>query len=114
MMAPPWMRRVGLLAAGALASTTPVLLADLTSDDLSTSPVRALAAAAAWRDVLEAHGAPQLPPPSDTESAIVVLDGPAVAEHAPADRATAVDGPRWRSSCQTQSAAIAGPLPALL
>ncbi len=90
MMAPPWMRRVGLLAAGALASTTPVLLADLTSDDLSTSPVRALAAADAWRDVLEAHGAPQLPPPSDTESAIVVLDGPAVAEHAPADRATAV------------------------
>ncbi len=90
MMAPPWMRRVGLLAAGALASTTPVLLADLTSDDLSTSPVRALAAADAWRDVLEAHGAPQLPPPSDTESAIVVLDGPAVAEYAPADRATAV------------------------
>lgn len=90
MIAPPWMRRVGLLAAGALASTAPVLLADQTADDLSTSPVRVLAAADAWRDVLEAHGAPQLPPPADTESAVIVLDGAAIADYAQADRAAAV------------------------
>lgn len=89
MIAPPWMRRVGLVAAGALATTAPVLLADQTSDELSTSPVRALAAAEAWRDVLEAHRAPQLPPPSESESAIVVLNGTAVADHATADRAAA-------------------------
>ncbi len=90
MIAPPWMRRVGLLAAGALASTAPVLLADQTADEVATAPVRALAAADAWRDVLEAHRAPQLPPPADTESAIVVLNGPAVADHAAADRAAAM------------------------
>ncbi len=89
MSATPWMRRVGLLAAGALATTTPVLLADQTSDELSTSPVHALAAADAWRDVLEAHRAPQLPPPADTESAIVVLNGSAVADVAQADRPAA-------------------------
>lgn len=90
MIAPPWMRRVGLLAAGALASTTPVLLADQTGEDGAASPLRALAAADAWRDVLEAHRAPQLPPPADTESAIVVLNGNAVADYAHGDRAAAL------------------------
>ena len=90
MIAPHWMRRVGLLAAGALATTTPVLLADQTADDLTTSPSRVLAAAEAWRDVLDAHRAPQLPPPADTESAIVVLDGASVAGYAQSDRPAAI------------------------
>jgi hypothetical protein len=85
-----WMRRAGLVAVGALVSTAPVLLADQTADDLSTTPLRAISAAGAWRDVLEAYRAPQLPPPADTESAIVVLDGPSIAGRAPADRAGAL------------------------
>lgn len=85
-----WMRRAGLVAVGVLASTTPVLLADQTADDLSTAPLRAISAAGAWRDVLEAYRAPQLPPPADTESAIVVLDAPPIAERAPAERAGAL------------------------
>ena len=89
MITPPWLRRVGLLAAGALASTTPVLLAEQTADDITTASLRALAAADAWRDVLDAHRAPQLPPPSDTESAIVVLTGAPIAEYAEPERAAA-------------------------
>jgi hypothetical protein len=81
-----WMRRAGLLAVGMLVSTTPVLLADQTADDQSGSPARTLAAAAAWSDVLEATRAPQLPPPADTESAIVVLNGPAIAAAPTAQR----------------------------
>ena len=81
-----WMRRAGLLAVGLLASTAPVLLADQTADDQAGSPARTLAAAAAWSDVLEATRAPQLPPPADTESAIVVLNGPAIAAAPPAGR----------------------------
>jgi hypothetical protein len=84
------MRRVGLLAAGALASTAPVLLADQTADDLTTSPGRALIASDAWRDMLESHRAPQLPPPAATESAIVVLEGGAIADYAQSERAAAV------------------------
>ena len=89
MITPPWLRRVGLLAAGALASTTPVLLADPTAEESTTASLRALAASDAWRDVLDAHRAPQLPPPSDTESAIVVLTGAPIAEYAESDRAAA-------------------------
>jgi hypothetical protein len=90
MSAALWMRRAGLVAVGVLASTTPVLLADQTAEDLSTTPLRAISAAGAWRDVLEAYRAPQLPPPADTESAIVVLDAPSIAERAPAERAGAL------------------------
>lgn len=89
-MSTVWMRRAGLVAVGVLASTAPVLLADQTGDDLTTTPLRAIGAAGAWRDVLEAYRAPQLPPPADTESAIVVLDGPSIAERAPAERAGAL------------------------
>jgi len=81
-----WMRRASYLAVGALASTTPVLLADQTAEDLATTPLRAISAAGAWRDVLEAYRAPQLPPPADTESAIVVLDVPPIADHPPEAR----------------------------
>lgn len=86
MSLPLWARRAGLLAAGALATTAPVLLAEETADD-AHSPLRALSAAGAWRDVLEAHFAPQVPPPSDSESAIVVLEGASIADRPPAERA---------------------------
>jgi hypothetical protein len=85
-----WVRRAGLVAVGVLASTAPVLLADQTAEDLSSTPLRAIGAAGAWRDMLEAYRAPQLPPPSNTESAIVVLDGPAIAQRPPAERAGAL------------------------
>jgi hypothetical protein len=49
----------------------------------------ALDAAAGWRDTLEAHRAPQLPPPGDTESAILLLSAPPAAAAAPAGRAAA-------------------------
>ncbi len=49
----------------------------------------ALDAAAGWRDVLEAHRAPQLPAPGDTESVILLLSGPPAAAAAPAERAAA-------------------------
>jgi hypothetical protein len=81
-----WMRRAGFLAVGALASTAPVLLADQTAEDLATTPLRAISAAGAWRDVLEAYRAPQLPPPAETESAIVLLDGPPIAGRPPEAR----------------------------
>lgn len=84
-----WLRRLGLLAAGALASTTPVLLADQTAEDGTGSPLRALGAAAAWGDVLDAQRAPQLPAPSETESAVVVLQAPPIAERALAARPAA-------------------------
>jgi hypothetical protein len=84
-----WARRAGLVVAGALATTAPVLLADQTADEAGGAPARALAAAAAWHDVLEAHAAPQLPPPDDTESAIVILQGAPLAERPPAERAAA-------------------------
>jgi hypothetical protein len=90
----PWIKRAGLIAAGALATTAPVLLADRTSDGADTTPAAALQASAAWRDVLESMSAPELPPPGPTESAVVILDGDAIAAVAPDARpatAAAID-----------------------
>lgn len=83
----PWIKRVGLVAAGALATTAPVLLADKTSDGADTTPAAALQASAAWRDVLESAGAPEMPPPGTTESAVVILNGDALASVPPDARA---------------------------
>ena len=59
------------------------------ASDSTAARAPALDAAAGWRDVLEAHRAPPLPTPSDTESAILVLSGPAASAAAPGDRAHA-------------------------
>lgn len=58
-----------------------------------------LAGAAGWRDALEAYRAPARPAPSDTESAIVVLEGPPTSRIAPPGRAAAA-----RSLASGQSA----------
>ena len=51
----------------------------------------ALVAAAGWRDVVDGQRAPQVPPAGDTESAIVLLDGPGLVDIPEADRAAALD-----------------------
>ncbi len=86
-----------LLAAGAAALTVPALAASqgpatapaLTGADPETARAAALDAATAWAGSLEAHRAPQLPTPGDTESVILMLDGPAAVAADPGDRATA-------------------------
>lgn len=50
-----------------------------------------LDAAAAWRDSLEAHRAPQVPLPGDQESLILVLSSPPLGALAPARRAAAAE-----------------------
>lgn len=84
-----WLRRVGLFTAGALATTTPVIMADVTSDEYADSLMRTVAASAAWSDLLDGQTAPQAPTLEASESAIVVLDGAALAAHPAADRAQA-------------------------
>lgn len=87
------MRRTRPAALAALAALVAVPAATgLAADDRgaaerTASRIAALDAAAAWHDALEAHRAPQLPVPNDTESAILLLAGPAAAEVAPARRA---------------------------
>ena len=81
--------RGALLAAGAALLTASSAMAAAPASDSAAARAQALDAAAGWRDVLEAHRAPLLPTPSDTESAILVLAGPAASAAAPGDRARA-------------------------
>ncbi|MGE3141201.1 MAG: S8 family serine peptidase, partial [Thermoleophilia bacterium] len=86
-----------LLAAGAAALTVPALAAaqgpatapSLTGPDPEAARAAALDAASAWAGSLEAFRAPQLPTPGDTESVILMLDGPAAVAADPGDRAAA-------------------------
>ena len=50
----------------------------------------ALVAAAGWRDVLGGQRAPQVPPAGETESAIILLDGPGLADVPTAERPAAL------------------------
>lgn len=102
-----WLRRVGLVTAGALATTTPVLMADEASDGSAEATQRALAAAAAWSDLLDGQAAPQAVSPSPTESAIVLLEGASLARRAPAERALA------RTALERQQREFAAELAAL-
>ncbi len=99
----PWIKRAGLVAAGALASTAPVLLAEKTSDGADDTPSSALYASAAWRDVLDSVGAPDRPPPGPTESAIVVLNGDAIATTPPDGRAAAASAITLQQTTAEQS-----------
>jgi hypothetical protein len=72
-----WSRRAGLVAAGAMLAATPIVAADETAPGSAVPELRALASAAAWHDVLEGYRVPELPPPGDTESVIVLLRGSA-------------------------------------
>lgn len=83
-----WIRRVGLLTVGALATTGPVLLAEETSVDAGNPDPQALAAAG-WRDMVTGQRAPLLPDPSASESAIVILESAPLAQRAAADRRAA-------------------------
>ena len=49
-------------------------------------PSQALLAASAWHDWVGGQRAPQVVPAGDTESAIVLLDGPSVVDTPAADR----------------------------
>lgn len=77
-------------AAAALLATASVGLAqDDAGDALRSERAALLASAAGWHDALEAVRAPQLPVPTDTESAILLLAGPAAVEAPPGGRAAA-------------------------
>jgi hypothetical protein len=56
-----WLRRVGLVVSGALATTAPVLLADETMDGSESSGQHALQAARAWSDLLPGQASPAIP-----------------------------------------------------
>jgi hypothetical protein len=85
----PWPRRAGVLVAAATLIAAPVVMAESTAPDKAVPTLRALSAAAAWRDSLEAVRVPQLPPPGQTESVIVVLKTPPAAAAPPDGRAAA-------------------------
>lgn len=70
-------RRV--LSAGSIAAVALVVLAPSASADLDARN-DALDSASAWRDVIEAHRAPTWPRPGDTESVIVLLGAPPLAQ----------------------------------
>ena len=81
---------VGVVVAAVAAMTgSRAAATDIDRPESAAARTQALDAAAGWRDVLEAHRAPLLPTPSDTESAILVLSGPAAATAPPGDRARA-------------------------
>lgn len=82
-----WLHRAGLVAAGALVTTAPVLLADQSSDTTGSAGDQALRAARAWADLLPGQSSPAVPSPTGTESAIVVLSQPALARVAESERA---------------------------
>jgi len=64
---------VAVLGAAAIAAPTILLAGDPPSD---AATANALVASAAWRDWVDGQRAPQVPPAGQTESAIVLLDGP--------------------------------------
>ncbi|MDH3227479.1 MAG: hypothetical protein OEM67_10390, partial [Thermoleophilia bacterium] len=82
-----WSRRAGLAAAATLMVSAPIVTADETAPGTAVPELRALASAAAWHDVLDAYRTPELPPPSATESAILVFEEPSAARAAPSARA---------------------------
>lgn len=84
-----WLRRVGLVVSGALATTAPVLLADEAMDGGGSPIGHALQAARAWADLLPGQASPAIPAPGETESAIVVLSQPPLAHVAASERASA-------------------------
>lgn len=88
------MRRapLGLLAGAALLAAPPLAIAQARpapEAGPSAARAQALDQAAGWRDALEAHRAPSLPTPTDTESAILILRGTPAASAPAAERAAA-------------------------
>ncbi|MBM3697912.1 MAG: hypothetical protein FJW78_05475, partial [Actinobacteria bacterium] len=65
---------IALAAAAAIAAPAFVVAQEGAPAD------GALVAAAGWRDVVDGQRAPQVPPAGDTESAIILLDGPGLVD----------------------------------
>ncbi|MEO2139398.1 MAG: S8 family serine peptidase, partial [Thermoleophilia bacterium] len=81
---------IGLALAGAAAVATPALLVGQAASPAAAPPAGDVIAAMGWRDVVAGQRAPQVPPAGDTESAIVLLDGPGLVDVPPAERAGAL------------------------
>ena len=87
------MRRLhlGLGLLGAAAVAAPALLVAQAGSPAGSPDTQALVSAAGWRDVVDGQRTPQVPPAGETESAIVLLDGPGLVDVPAADRATALE-----------------------
>jgi len=81
---------IGLALAGAAAVATPALLVGQAASPAGAPAAGDVIAAMGWRDVVAGQRAPQVPPAGDTESAIVLLDGPGLVDVPPAERAAAL------------------------
>ena len=81
---------IGLALAGAAAVATPALMVGQAASPAAAPPAGDVIAAMGWRDVVAGQRAPQVPPAGDTESAIVLLDGPGLVDVPPAERAAAL------------------------
>jgi len=82
-------RRLGLIAAGVVLVTVPTALVAQIGASGAPSP-DSLVAAAAWRDWVGGQRAPQVVPSGQSDSAILILDHPAIAAVPDADRAAAL------------------------
>ena len=82
--------RLGITLAVAAAVVTPAVLVAQTGAGSGSDSERALLAATAWHDWVDGQRAPQVVPPGDTESAIIVLDGDSITDTPEADRAAAL------------------------
>ena len=82
-------RRMSAAIAAGVAVLVPTgVMAGIGATD--SQPADALLAATAWRDWVSGQRTPQVVADDDTESAIIILDGAAVADVDAADRAAAV------------------------
>ena len=83
-------RNLGLAAAAAALVIAPTVVVAQVGSSHSGGGSADLLAATAWRDWVGGQRAPQVVPAGDTESAIILLDGDAVADVPPADRPAAL------------------------
>lgn len=85
-----WAGRAGVVAAGAALVATPAVLTAQAGSPPAPPAADAMLASSAWRDWVDGQRAPQVPPAADTESAIVLLDGPAIVDVQGASRTDAL------------------------
>jgi len=89
---------IALAAAAAIAAPAFVVAQEGAPSD------GAIVAAAGWRDVVDGQRAPQVPPAGDTESAIILLDGPGLVDVPDSERPAAM------SAMQADQLAVEGSL----
>ena len=83
-------RRLGITLAVAAVIATPAVLVAQSGAGSGSASEQALLAATAWHDWVDGQRAPQVVPPGDTESAIIVLGGDSITDTPEADRAAAL------------------------